>query len=317
MKLVPLKSIFHIEYGNKLDLNKMVPEPLSGINFVSRSRNNLGIVAKVKKLDVEPFPAGTITVTLGGTYLLSSFVQPEPFYTAQNIKVLFPKEMMPFNEKIFYCKCIELNRFKYTSHGREANKTLDSLLMPDRSSVPAWLNEIQSHINLSEAPKTKNTHYELRVQDWKWFTYDEIFTIKRGESGYKIHLLKGIYPYISASSSNNGISYWCAKQNNDGNKITLSYDGTIGEAFYQESPFFASEKIAVLELKNRPFNPYIALFLITLIRLEKYRYNYGLKWSIESRMKNSKIKLPVDQEGYPDWQYMEDYIKSLPYSSNI
>lgn len=315
MKLTRLDNIFHIQYGHKLDFNKMIVEP-KGVNFVSRSSTNLGIVAKVKRLATEPFPAGTITVALGGTYLLSSFVQPEPFYTAQNIKVLFPKEMMTFNEKIFYCKCIELNRFKYTSHGREANETLDCLVVPDRSGIPLWINEISPGECPSEASLTKQT-YDLRVQDWKWFTYDQLFTIERGESEYKVHLPKGSYPYISASSTNNGISYWCSKQNSDGNKITLSYDGTIGEAFYQASPFFASEKVAVLTLRDRPLNPYIAFFLIALIRLEKYRYNYGLKWSLESRMRKSKIKLPTDANGNPDWQFMEDYIKSLPYSSNL
>ena len=34
-------------------------------------------------------------------------------------------------------------------------------------------------------------------------------------------------------------------------------------------------------------------------------------------MPSSKIKLPVTPEGNPDWQFMEDYIKSLPFSRNI
>ena len=50
--------------------------------------------------------------------------------------------------------------------------------------------------------------------------------------------------------------------------------------------------------------------------LEKYRFNYGRKWGID-RMKKSLIKLPVDSDGKPDWQFMEDYIKSLPYSINL
>lgn len=33
--------------------------------------------------------------------------------------------------------------------------------------------------------------------------------------------------------------------------------------------------------------------------------------------KLEKIKLPVDTEGNPDWQLMEDYIKSLPYSKYL
>ena len=35
------------------------------------------------------------------------------------------------------------------------------------------------------------------------------------------------------------------------------------------------------------------------------------------RMQKSLIKLPVDSNGKPDWQFMEDYIKSLPYSINL
>jgi hypothetical protein len=32
-------------------------------------------------------------------------------------------------------------------------------------------------------------------------------------------------------------------------------------------------------------------------------------------MEESLIKLPTAADGQPDWQFMEDYIKGLPYSS--
>ena len=136
MKLVPLNTLFDIEYGNQFDLYKLDVSESSKINFVSRSSQNLGVVCKVSKYkNVDPYPSGLITVTLGGSYLLSCFVQQRPFYTAQNIKILTPKKHMSFNEKVFYCKCIEYNRFRYTSHGREANITLDTILVPEK--IPA------------------------------------------------------------------------------------------------------------------------------------------------------------------------------------
>ena len=55
---------------------------------------------------------------------------------------------------------------------------------------------------------------------------------------------------------------------------------------------------------------------VTLIRKEKYRFNYGRKWETE-RMKESLIKLPIDKNGNPDFEFMENYIKSLPYSANL
>ena len=139
----PLQDIFEVTYGNKFDANKAAFQA-DGVNFVSRSSKNLGIIGKVEAVDdAETFEAGLITVTLGGTYLLSAFVQPEPFYTAQNIKVLRPREVMSLSEKIYYCECIRANRFKYSTHGREANRSLDQILLPSPGDVPNWVKAIK------------------------------------------------------------------------------------------------------------------------------------------------------------------------------
>ena len=138
-----LGKLFHIEYGNQFDLNKMDIENIQDgttVNFVSRSGRNLGISAIVKKIPrVEPYFAGKITVALGGS-ILSSFVQPRDFYTGQNVMVLTPRVEMTFQEKIYYCLCIKRNDFRYSTFGREANRTLSLLKMP--SKVPKWINDI-------------------------------------------------------------------------------------------------------------------------------------------------------------------------------
>lgn len=138
-----LKKLFYIEYGNQFDLNKMdITKIQDGttVNFVSRSGRNLGISAIVKKIPrVEPYSAGKITVALGGS-ILSSFVQPMDFYTGQNVMVLTPKQKMTFQEKIYYCLCIKRNDFRYSTFGREANRTLPLLKIP--SQVPEMINEI-------------------------------------------------------------------------------------------------------------------------------------------------------------------------------
>ena len=96
--MVRLKELFEIKYGNQFDLSKMdISHSKDAINFVSRNSHNSGVVARVSKIpSIEPFPEGILTVTLGGSYLLSSFVQQKPFYTAQNIKVLIPKKRCLF-----------------------------------------------------------------------------------------------------------------------------------------------------------------------------------------------------------------------------
>ncbi len=63
-------------------------------------------------------------------------------------------------------------------------------------------------------------------------------------------------------------------------------------------------------------NKYIAMFLITVIKANRYRFGYGRKWTLE-KMKETNIKLPSQTDGMPDFIYMENYIKSLPYSDRI
>lgn len=63
-------------------------------------------------------------------------------------------------------------------------------------------------------------------------------------------------------------------------------------------------------------NKYIAMFIITILKANKYRFGYGRKWTMD-KMKKTVIKLPSKEDGMPDFIFMENYIKSLPYSDRI
>jgi len=142
IELVPLNSIFEIKHGSKLDLNKMskcAPGEQS-IAFIGRSGERNGFVGFVERLEMlEPYESGLITVALGGS-ALSSFVQPRPFYTAQNIDVLRPRSGMSLDTKLYYCLCIEANRFRYSTYGREANRTLRNIMVPSLRHIPSWVS---------------------------------------------------------------------------------------------------------------------------------------------------------------------------------
>lgn len=57
------------------------------------------------------------------------------------------------------------------------------------------------------------------------------------------------------------------------------------------------------------------LFLVTVIKANKYRYNYGRQANVT--LPSLKLRLPSKADGKPDWQYMENYIKSLPYGDRL
>ena len=316
MKTIPLNTIFDIQYGNQFDLYKLDSDSDSDINFISRSSQNLGVICKVSKYNfIKPFPAGLITVTLGGTYLLSSFVQQEKFYTAQNIKVLTPKKEMSLSEKIFYCKAIELNRKKYTSHGREANKTLDTILVPEK--VPDEF----SRIKINEIDKTSkkaiiNKIFTLETKKWGLFNLTDLFDITGSKTTSLLELEEygvGKYPYVTTQTINNGIEGFYNFYTEEGNVLSID-SAVLGYCAYQELPFSASDHVEKLIPKFK-INKFVAIFLVTILNSECYRYNYGRKCS-QTRMKKINIKLPEKNEG-PDFEFMENYIKSLPYSSTL
>lgn len=142
--LVSLDSLFEISRGNKFDFNKMVKASMEkhSIAFISRSGERNGLKAFVEKVgSIEPYESGLITVALGGS-ALSSFVQPWPFYTAQNIDVLRPRLAMSLDIKLYYCLCIEANRFRYSTYGREANRTLPTIQVPALDQIPSWVSGV-------------------------------------------------------------------------------------------------------------------------------------------------------------------------------
>jgi|SRR5665213_163284 len=151
-------------------------------------------------------------------------------------------------------------------------------------------------------------------KSWKAYSLNSLFNIRKGKRLTKATMTQGNTPHIGSIDSNNGVSGLIGqKPIHEANTITVNYDGSVGEAFYQSAKFWATDAVNVLYPRFK-LTPSIAMFLIAVIRLEKYRFNYGRKWN-KGRMEESLIKLPAAADGQPDWQLMDDYIKGLPYSS--
>lgn len=140
MKLVPVSKLFKVVYGSNLELNALEIDP-EGVNFVSRTAMNNGVSAKVKLVDgLEPIEAGVLTVAGGGS-VAETFLQPEPFYSGRDLFYLQPLVPMTVEQKLFFCMCIRANKFRF-NYGRQANKTLPELLIPDITEVPDWATEV-------------------------------------------------------------------------------------------------------------------------------------------------------------------------------
>lgn len=135
--------MFGIDMGTKMDKAKM-KELHPSVNFVGRANANNGITTCVDKIDdIEPYPSGYMTLSLGGEYLGSCFIQPKSFYTSQNVIVLIPNDNMTDNIKRFIASMIfKESRSKYKAFVDELNrhiKTDFSIPLPITSTgEPDW-----------------------------------------------------------------------------------------------------------------------------------------------------------------------------------
>jgi hypothetical protein len=308
-------DLFDISYGHSLSLNKLkLSTPKAGVAFVSRTSRNNGVSAWVEPLPgVKPLRAGLLTVCLRSrNYALETFVQPRPFYCGYHIYVLRPRRAMSLQEKLWWAECIRANRYRY-NFGRQANRTLADLLVPDE--IPGWvLSTPVPDLSQAASPAAADGGDELHTESWQSFEFADLFQLNRGRRILRRDLRPGTIPYIRATAINNGITAWIdLPPEFPAGFITVSSNGSVAEAFYQNAPFIASDDIVVL-VPRFQMSPAIALFLCTLIYAEKYRFNYGRKW-FSARMSSSQLRLPVTGSGAPDWEFIERYMQSLPMSS--
>lgn len=276
----------------------------------------VGFVDSRKIDDRYVFDKETLFVSTDGDGSHSyAYVSPIRFIPNSNVSVLIPKREMSLNEKIFYAFAITKNRYRFSYGRKPKGERLKTLILP--VEIPKNFEEFNLlifknfHIPLSTFSKN------FTSVNWQLFKYGELFDLKKGKRLTKSEMIEGNTPFVGAIDSNNGVSDFVGQDPIfEGNTITVNYDGNgVAESYYQAIPYFALDSVNVLYPKFN-LNPFIAMFLIVLIRKEKFRFNYGRKWHL-GRMIESTIKLPVTSEGNPDWDFMENYIKSLPYSKSL
>lgn len=295
------------------------------IRFVSRTEMNNGCDCYVLNNGLSGIEKAN-AIAIGDT-TATCFYQGEDFVCGDHM-VICRADWINLHTALFIISILKQEKYKY-SYGRAFKMELISntlLKLPAAAdNTPDW-DYMESYIkSLNHKPlATANRgggygSHTLGVETWKDFCLGDYFEIKKGKRLTSDEQTEGSTPYIGAIDSNNGIANYIGQDTiHAGNTISLSYNGSVGEAFYQPKPFWATDDVNVLYFREEngvAFNKYIALFVCAVLRQEKYRYSYGRKWVLES-MKSTVIKLP-EKSGKPNWSYMEDYMKSLPYGDRI
>ncbi len=153
---------------------------------------------------------------------------------------------------------------------------------------------------------------KLTDRDWKTFEIEDLFSVEGTVTTIPNKLiLNGNTPRITCAATNNALDdFYSNFPTEEGGVITID-SATTGYISFQEHSFIATDHVEKVVLKEKKMNRFLGLFLkIVIESATKGKYEYGYKFS-QKRIQRQLIQLPINNEGLPDYQFMEDYTKEL------
>ena len=154
---------------------------------------------------------------------------------------------------------------------------------------------------------------KIDTKDWKEFKVGDLFNACLSKDDIQpTDIVEGNTPLISSGKENNGIIAYISDD-----KAKLWNAGTItvdmfGKAFYQTNSYHCVShgRVNILIPKvhfSERVGKYVAC-VIEMVSIKKYQFT---EMCTGKKLLKDIIKLPVDDNENPDWNYMEDYIKNL------
>ena len=222
------------------------------------------------------------------------------------------------------------NDFKneYAKYFTENFRAIDEIIFEDKN-----FEELEQLL--------QNEKYNPRLEKWEKFKVGKLFRIEPTKGKVSDDLIEGTdIPYIGAKHDLNGLMMSCQKEGfedwiSTGNCIVFIQlgAGSAGYANYIEDDFIGMNGKTSCGYIDGVMNKYIGIFLATILCAERPKYSFGRSWTGD-RLTETTIKLPIlhnedgtpfvdktyaySENGYlPDWSFMENYIKSLPYGDRI
>ena len=240
------------------------------------------------------------------------FYQQDDFIGRQQIAEVRRKDGKPFGRScgLYVATVIRglTRQFNYANkltvdYLQQATVSLPvtTIMMPDWAMLETLLKVHGGGAGMSK----------IDTSSWKKFKIKDLFDVKKGKRLTQADMIPGHIKFVGATSANNGETARIGNTEHVhvANTITVTYNGSVGEVFYQDEPFWASDDVNVLYPKFE-MTEAVALFLIPVIQKLRGKYSYTQKW-VKEALENDEIALPVIETDVPDWDLMEQYIRAI------
>lgn len=328
-------DLFEIINGKGITVEEIESNP-GDFEAVQSGEGNNGVMGYISKAycrnkGYSYCEEACLTVARSGTSGYVSFHE-NGCVVGDSAKILLLKKHEAKSKQtyLFLQTLLAANRFKYT-YGRKVTEALYSntvIKLPvTTNGEPDW-QWMENYINsLHSKPLTTQNDMHIAsfdTTDWKEFEVQELFNVVYGVNLELVNCIETnkndpeAVAFVSRTESNNGVSAFVKPvpgvEPQPADTITVAGGGSVLATFLQTQPFYSGRDLYLLYPKESI--PHKAkLFIVTVIKANKYRYNYGRQANVT--LPHLRLCLPVISDGKPDWQWMENYIKSLPYGDRL
>ena len=284
-------------------------ESETGYPYICASNQNNGVNQKMSLVsgdDVRPTPQNIISWGKQCPYFT---FHEEPCVTGQGMYYIVVPNYIPRRAIRYVITVLQSavdGKFGYSDCFIGSSMDDLSIKLPSTADgAPDWAymesymanleTKVAESLTMLQAAKDAEKK-KVDTREWGSFALGTLFNIVKGKRLTKAEMKSGETPFIGSSALNNGCTAMIGNDKNQHpeNTITVCYNGSVGETFYQDQPYIASDDVNVLYPKFT-MNRQIALFIVPLIKGVSSRYDYIDKWKKEA-MEVDKIYLPVDKK---------------------
>ncbi|WP_208952333.1 restriction endonuclease [Rahnella sp. ChDrAdgB13] len=310
-----LDAIFHVKNGivsSGLNIQSgSFPGAIPYLRPASTQQRTIsGWVSRSEVDEKNIYPEGSLFVSTNGegshTY---SYISSFEFACNSDVSVLIPRRYMDVREKIFYARCITMNRYLFSYGRKPKGARLKAIELP--SEVSDWVWNIDASNVWSNLDKFKQQTDFINepILDKKinLVPVQQVFDIRYGNSLElnRLKLLskdKGGIPFVSRKMGDNGISSYVAPIDgvhpSSAGELSCALSGNgVLSTFYQELPFYTGFHVACLRPLAEMSREEL-LYYCSCIWQNRHRFSYG-------RQANRTLKdlLIPSQESIPYWVY--------------
>ncbi|WP_247917369.1 restriction endonuclease subunit S [Streptococcus oralis] len=315
----------------------LLVEDSKGISFIAQNDSGNGFVTRVlNDKQYREFNGNSIIV---GRQTGIVYFQPEKFVTTDGVLVLEPSDV-DLNQLsgLFFTAILQnhLNHFGYTNTVSAQKLNEIEVILPTIKSKIAF-NFMEKYIKALEAyllvsgfkdyQLTQDEEDALEVfenQQWQEFRMGDLFDrVKTKKLPYKAKELpkepQGDFslPALTSSFMNQGLNYYVPKEGATvlQNVISIPSNSDVYRAYFQSQEFTVLSDAYAIDWigSDKQLRPNDYLFMVPSINkvtdLPIYSYKNKLGgWNV---VKDKLIKLPVNEQGEINFDYMATLVQAI------